>query len=86
MPAHNETIAAVVPASTANDHGAANFQSFQAVSDTTAGILHQEEAGDGELLDGQSIDASSLIARQPLGRKHDRISIANPSLSFAVVL
>ncbi len=62
MPGDHKTVAGVVPPPAADRHRPGNAQSAEHVGHAAAGVLHQHQPREAELLDGNPIDLPRLLA------------------------
>ncbi len=67
MASDDEAVAAVVALAAADDDRAVNAERTQQFRHAAAGVLHQHDAGDAELLDGTAIEITRLLSRQDHG-------------------
>jgi hypothetical protein len=74
MSRHDEAIAAVVALAAAEDNQAVDAERAQQFRHAAAGVLHQDDAGDAEFLDGAAIQLARLFSRQDHGESPKRIT------------
>ena len=72
MPGDDEAVAGVVPAAATDDDRPGDAQSAKHVGHAAAGVLHQHQPRETELLDGDLIDPARLLASEG-ERQHGKV-------------
>ena len=65
----DEAVAGVVAFAAEDDDGAVDAEALEHIDATAAGVFHEDEAGDAELVDRDAIDGAGLLAVED-GRGH----------------
>ena len=65
----DEAVAGVVAFAAEDDDGAVDAETFEDVDAAAAGVFHEDEAGDAELVDRDAVDGAGLFAVED-GRGH----------------
>ena len=58
----DEAVAGVVALAAEDGDGAVDAEAFEDVDAAAAGVFHEDEAGDAELIDGDAVDGAGLFA------------------------
>lgn len=64
MPGDDEAVARIVAFTAENRYGTGDAEEFEHVDTPSAGVFHEDDAGDAVFFDGDAIDFARLLAGQ----------------------